>query len=232
MELRTPLNRVHKLVGFVYGDCRLRRDKRGVSYLDIDLLLLRPPGIRLQPLRDAPLPVRGGAQPADHVGLRHASRGLPALRHAEGREPAVGRRQAALDKGLRSVSGQLAKRLTWQNTACIFDTAWDTVHRTAGMAVARRRARISLEGIPALGVDELAGRSASLASPPCINWTPVGGCCASARNSRPRPLRASSSGSPPSAPGRRCTCSTASMSPANSAMIDKVRTAETRELIR
>ena len=49
MELRTVLNRVHKLVGFVYGDCRLRRDKPVDSYLEIDLLRLRPPGIRLQP---------------------------------------------------------------------------------------------------------------------------------------------------------------------------------------
>jgi len=50
MELRTELNRVHKLAGFVYGACRLRRDKRGDSYLEIDLLLLRLPGIRLRPL--------------------------------------------------------------------------------------------------------------------------------------------------------------------------------------
>ena len=47
----------------------------------------------------------------------------------------MGRRQAALAKGLRPVPGQLAKYLTWQDTACIFDTSWDTVHRAAGMAV-------------------------------------------------------------------------------------------------
>ena len=82
MELRTVLNRVHKLADFVYGVCRLHRDKRGDSYLEIDLLLLPLSWIRLRPLGDAPLPVRAGAQPADPVGLRHASRGLPALRHA------------------------------------------------------------------------------------------------------------------------------------------------------
>ena len=37
MELRTVLNRVHKLAGFVYGACRLRRDKRGDSFLEIDV---------------------------------------------------------------------------------------------------------------------------------------------------------------------------------------------------
>ena len=160
MKLRTALNRVHQLVGFVYGACRLRCDKRGDSYLEIDVLRLRPPGTRLQPLGDAPLPVRTGAWPADSVSLRHASRGLPASRHARGREPAVGRRQAVLAKGLRRVSGQLAKCLSSYETARIFETSWDTVHRAAGMAVDWNPARISLEGVTALGVDEIAGQSA------------------------------------------------------------------------
>ena len=41
--------------------------------------------------------------------LRQASLGLPALRHARGREAAVGRCQAALDKGLRVVRSQLGQ---------------------------------------------------------------------------------------------------------------------------
>ena len=67
MEPLTVLNHVHKPNGFVYGDCCLRRDKRGDSYLGINLLPLQPPGTRLQPLRDAPLSVRAGARPADPV---------------------------------------------------------------------------------------------------------------------------------------------------------------------
>ena len=161
IELRTASIRVHKLTGFVYGDCRLRRDKHGDSYLGIDLLRLRPSGIWLRPLGDVPLPVRAGVRPADSVSLRHASRGLPALRHAQGREPAVGRRQAVLDKGLRLGSGQLAKCLSSYETARIFETSWDTVHRAAGIAVDWDRARISLDGVTALDVDEIAGRSAS-----------------------------------------------------------------------
>ena len=127
----------------------------------------------------------------------------------------MGRRQAALDKGLWSVPGRLAKRLSWQATDRIFDTSWDTVYRAAGMAVDWDRFRISLEGITALGVDEIAGRSAGTTSPPCINWTPVGGCCRSARSARSRSSRASSSGSSPSTLGSPCTPSTASMSPAS-----------------
>ena len=160
------MKRVHKLTGFVFGDCRLRRDKRDGSYLEIDLPRLQPSGIRLRPLGDAPLPVCSGARPADPVGLRHASQSLPASRRARGREVPLGRRQAALDKGLRSVSGHLAKPFSWQDTARIFDTSWDTVHRVAVMAVARGRVRVSLEGVTALGVDEIAGRSASATSPP------------------------------------------------------------------
>ena len=128
-----------------------------------------------------------------------------------------GRRQAALEKGLRSVPCQLAKRLAWQDTARTFGNAWDTMHRAAGMAVDWNRARIGLNGVKALGVDEVAGRSASATSPPCINWMPVGGCCGSARSARSRTSRASSSGSPPSAQARPCTCSIDSMSPAISA---------------
>ena len=54
----------------------------------------------------------------------------------------------------------------------------------------------------------------------------------SAMSARSRPSRASSSGSPPNAPGSPCTCSIASMLPADSAMIDKARVAEARELKR
>ena len=67
MEPRTLLNRVHKLAGFVFGDCRLRRDKRGDSYLQIDVLRLRLPATPLRSLGGAPLPVRAGARPADPV---------------------------------------------------------------------------------------------------------------------------------------------------------------------
>ena len=161
MKLRTASLRVHKLTGFVYGDCRLRRDKHGDSYLGIDLLRLRPSGTWLRPLGDVPLPVRAGVRPADSVSLRHASRGLPALRHAQGRELAVGRRQAVLDKGLRRGSGQLAKCLSSYETARIFETSLDTVHRAAGIAVDWDRAPISLDGVTALRVDEIAGRLAS-----------------------------------------------------------------------
>ena len=69
------------------------------------------------------------------------------MRHARGRETPVGRWQAALAKGLRLVRSQLAKCLSWQDTARIFDTAWDTVHRAAGMAVDWDRARISMKGV-------------------------------------------------------------------------------------
>ena len=54
-----------------------------------------------------------------------------------------------------------AKRLPGQDAARIFDTSWDTVHRAAGMAVNWERARINLEGVTVLGVDEFAGRPAS-----------------------------------------------------------------------
>ena len=49
-----------------------------------------------------------------------------------------------------------AKRLSWQETARVFGTSWDTVYRSVQRAVAWGLEKRSLEGITAIGVDEIA----------------------------------------------------------------------------
>lgn len=49
-----------------------------------------------------------------------------------------------------------AKRLSWKETADIFETSWDTVFRAVKVIVDYGLARRSLEGVTEIGVDEIA----------------------------------------------------------------------------
>ena len=51
-----------------------------------------------------------------------------------------------------------AKRLSWQEVATVFHSSWDTVSRSVRMAVEWGLAHRDLEGIEAIGIDELARR--------------------------------------------------------------------------
>ena len=146
MELRTVLNRVHRLAGLVYGACRLRRDKRGDSYLEIDV---RP--------RANGRPVCSGCGRRgpgyDHLATPSYQfvplLGLPAfLVYAKRRVdcprcvkviveqvPWADRKQRPT-KAFHWFLASWAKRLSWKDTARVFRTSWDTVHRAVGMAVA------------------------------------------------------------------------------------------------
>jgi transposase len=48
-----------------------------------------------------------------------------------------------------------AKRLSWREVARAFDTTWDHVFRAVAMAVQWGRAHVDLDGIEAIGVDEI-----------------------------------------------------------------------------
>ena len=49
-----------------------------------------------------------------------------------------------------------AKRLSWQETARVFETSWDTVFRAVKFVVDYGLAQRSLEGVTEIGVDEIA----------------------------------------------------------------------------
>ena len=48
-----------------------------------------------------------------------------------------------------------ARRMSWSEVAQAFRTSWETVFRSVEMAVARGRAHMNLEGVTAIGVDEI-----------------------------------------------------------------------------
>ena len=49
-----------------------------------------------------------------------------------------------------------AKRLSWQETARVFETSWDTVFRAVKFVVDYGLAHRSLEGVTEIGIDEIA----------------------------------------------------------------------------
>ena len=49
-----------------------------------------------------------------------------------------------------------ARRLSWKETATVFQVSWDRVFRSVEMAVEWGRERRDLEGVCSIGVDEIA----------------------------------------------------------------------------
>lgn len=49
-----------------------------------------------------------------------------------------------------------ARRLSWKETAEVFGSSWDSVFRAVEMAVTWGREHMSLEGVKAIGIDEIA----------------------------------------------------------------------------
>ena len=168
MELKTILNRVYQLPGFVYGKIRLvpagqegERDRLEVE--------VRPrangralcsgcgqpaPGYdRLQPRRFQFVPVLG--LPTFFV---YAMRRVHCPRCGQVKVERVpwaqGKQQAT--KALGWFLASWARRLSWKETATVFGVSWDRVYRAVGMAVAWGRERVLLEGVTTIGVDEIA----------------------------------------------------------------------------
>ena len=171
MELKTILNRVCQLPGFVYGRIRLvrAREEGEQDRIEVDV----------RPLANGRALCSGCGQPApgcDRLRPRHFQfvpvLGLPsffvyAMRRVNcprcgklkvERVPwAEGKQQAT--KALGWFLASWARRLSWKETATVFGVSWDRVCRAVGMAVARGRERVSLEGVATIGVDEIAWQS-------------------------------------------------------------------------
>ena len=168
MELKTILNRVYKLPGFVYGRIRLvRAGKEGErDRLEVEV---RPragqwalcsgcgqpaPGYdRLQPRRFQFVPVLG--LPTFFVyTMRRVNCPRCGKVKVERVPWAQGKQQAT--KALGWFLASSARRLSWKETAVVFGVSWDRVCRAVGMAVAWGRERVSLEEVATIGVDEIA----------------------------------------------------------------------------
>jgi transposase len=166
MQLQTILNRVQRHKSFVYRQARFRDGDDGLA-LDVTVeprangkpvcsgCGQRRPGYDHLPARRFQfVPLWGIA-----VFLVYALRRVdcPGCGVTAERVPwAAGKEQ--LTTAYQWFLARWAKRLAWQEVADIFRTSWNTVYRAVTMAVLWGTAHRSLEGVTALGIDEIQWR--------------------------------------------------------------------------
>jgi transposase len=166
MQLQTLLNRVQRHQSFVYRAARFRQGDDGLA-LDVTVAprangkpicsgcgAKRPGYDRLPARRFQFVPLWGIA-----VFLVYALRRVDCPRcgvTAERVPWACGKEQ--LTTAYQWFLARWAKRLAWQEVADIFRTSWNTVYRAVTLAVLWGIAHRSLEGVEAVGIDEIQWR--------------------------------------------------------------------------
>jgi transposase len=166
MQVQTILNRVQRHRSFVYREARFRDGSEGLA---LDVIIAprangrpvcsgcgkRRPGYdRLPARRFQFVPLWGIA-----VFLVYALRRVncPGCGVTAERVPwASGKEQ--LTTAYQWFLARWAKRLAWQEVADIFRTSWNTVYRAVTLAVLWGIANRSLEGVTAVGIDEIQWR--------------------------------------------------------------------------
>lgn len=167
MRLKTILNRLQKQPGFVYGKARLVEQPGETPSLEVQIRpransrprcsgcgCLGPGYDTLAPRRFEFVPLWGLK-----VYFLYALRRLQC--------PACGVRVEAIPwaEGKHHLTSTFcwflarwAKRLSWSEVAEAFHTTWDHVFQSVEMAVQWGRAHLVLEGVEALGIDEIQWR--------------------------------------------------------------------------
>lgn len=163
MQLKTILNRVQKHQSFVYGAVRWSEVDTRLS-LEIEIQprangrakcagCQRPrPGYDTLPARRFEFVPLWGIAVFFVYALRRVHCPVCGIR-AEVVPWASGKRR--LTDTYAWFLATWAKRLSWSEVARAFGTSWDTVFRAVEMAVAWGRARVDLEGVSAIGIDEV-----------------------------------------------------------------------------
>ena len=167
MQLKTILNQVYRLPGFVYGRIRLvpAEEEGERPHLEVEMRSRaicsgcseHAPGYdRLRPRLFRFVPVLGVA-----VYFVYAMRRVQCVRCGKvkvERVPWADGKQRST-KTLDWFLAEWAGRLSWKETAEVFGVSWDRVRRAVAMAVAWGRERVVLQGITTIGVDEIAWQS-------------------------------------------------------------------------
>jgi transposase len=163
MQLKTILNRIASHKGFVFGDVRFAKAKRPTIEVEIRPRAgSRPvcsgcgrtgPGYDTQPARRFEFIPFWGFAVFFVCALRRVN--CPRCGIKVERVPwAEGKRQ--LTTAYCWFLARWAKRLSWTQVAAAFRTSWHHVFCSVELAVRWGRERMSLDGVTAIGVDELA----------------------------------------------------------------------------
>jgi transposase len=166
MQLQTILNRVQRHKSFVYRVARFRHRDTGLA-LDVTIESRangqpicsgcdqRRPGYDRLPARRFEFVPLWGIAVFFVYALRRVD--CPECGVKAERVPwASGKEQ--LTTTYQWFLARWAKRLSWQEVADVFRTSWNTVYRAVTLAVLWGIANRSLEGITAIGIDEIQWR--------------------------------------------------------------------------
>ena len=162
MQVKTVLNRVHEIKGFVYGKIRWAADE-----LEVEVLA-----------RKGSRPICSGCDrkcPGYDVLAERRFAFVPlwaisvvlvyALRRVDCPRCGVKVERVPWGDGKRPITrayavflARWARRLSWKEVAGIFHTSWEMVYRSVAWVVEYGLAHRDLEGITAIGVDEVQFR--------------------------------------------------------------------------
>jgi len=163
LEVKTVLNRIQHFVGLVYQEVRLRT-QRGKLPIEVKM---EPHQSMRGRCSECRRPAPGYDRLPERPWLFVPMWGivtwfLYAPRRVECREHGVVVEHIPWSEGQRPVTiammcflARWARRLSWRETARAFQTSWESVYRSVEWFVAWGLARRKLEGIEAIGVDEL-----------------------------------------------------------------------------
>jgi transposase len=165
LQLKTILNRIQAFVGFVYQDVRLCLDSQSHAER-IEITVAAHGGIRARcSLCQKPAPGY------DHLPERRwlfvPVWGIPtwfryAPRRVECAEHGVVVEHIPWSDGKRPVTvammgflARWARRLSWRETAQVFQTSWEAVYRSVEWVVEWGLEHRQLDGVSSIGVDEI-----------------------------------------------------------------------------
>ena len=169
MQLKSILNRVEKVPGFVFKECRWNEGETGIEVVIEPRKNARARCSRCG--RAATLYDRQSERAFDYVPLWQIPVVLLyAMRRVKCRSCGVCIERVPWASG-KSQSSQAylwflavwASRLSWKQVAETFGTSWQTVSRGVEQAVEWGREHMQLDGIRAIGVDEILHRRGSKA---------------------------------------------------------------------
>lgn len=163
LEVKTLLNRIQRFVGFIYHSIRLR-GAGGSQWIEVKIephqgirgkcakCLAPCPGYDLLPERRWLFPPLWGIvvhflYPPRRVECAEHGVGVEHIPWSQGKRP--------LTTAMMVFLARWARRLSWRETAGVFQTSWESVYRSVQWFVEWGLAHRQLEGIEAIGVDEI-----------------------------------------------------------------------------